>query len=905
MQKTNIDGQLKEIQSRKLEIEYAIKKEKYEIDYFEQNGRLPTNVPEESLSQYDILPTPVQMTKQQYLDFREEVADLEYFNRIKPLLDNIPGSNGSRYYHKYSLQIGIIADEFLYQSYKDVANFVPINFENYQDYKDELDFLFVVSAWKGIDGSWQGLANNSSQKRKQLYKIIQYFKKSQVKTVFYSKEDPVNYEKFIGIAKKCDYVFTTAKEKIESYKKDCKHNRVFVLEFGINPIYHNPIGIRNQQKSRDVFFAGSWLNKYPERQNETIEIFEGVKLANRNLKIIDRNFYLEKLNYFFPQDYLEFVSPAIEHQHLQKVHKLYDWAINLNSVKYSETMFANRIYELQAIGNIIISNYSVGVNDQFPNVFIVNNRNEVKDILNGFTEEEVYNHQVLGIRNVMSSHTTFERFADLLTKIEIGNQSIQKKVLVVADQLTDDVIKNYNHQTYKEKELISEKDFEKKIKSQYKMIAFFHSTYRYDEYYLEDMVNGFKYTNCDYITKDSYYYGNTLVEGIEHSYVNEIKDKYKTIFWSEAFSTNELRNIKPNTKRKSGYSIDHFELNTVIQRKNAQDEMLGTEYDLSVIVPVYNNGKYLLNKCFNSLKRSSIFNRMEIIMVDDGSSEKETLQTIRRIAQKHSNVMTYFYPTGGSGSASRARNRGVELASCNYVTYLDPDNEAINDGYAKLLQTLKNDWDLDLVIGNMVKFDNKKISHFKYYQTVTEAIQSKIIRNPKQLLLETELRTQSIQALIVKRKIITNYHLKMVENAGGQDTLFFQELLLHSTKAAVLDLDIHIYYAAVSGSVTNTISSKFYEKYFTLEKERLSFLIKNELLELYMEKRFNFYFKNWYLIRIKRIEAQDLKESIDLLFNIYSLYKEYIVENSKEGEKFEALYKKGKYKKIAKYFSRI
>lgn len=905
MQKTNIDGQLKEIQSRKLEIEYAIKKEKYEIDYFEQNGRLPTNVPEESLSQYDILPTPVQMTKQQYLDFREEVADLEYFNRIKPLLDNIPGSNGSRYYHKYSLQIGIIADEFLYQSYKDVADFVPINFENYQDYKDELDFLFVVSAWKGIDGSWQGLANNSSQKRKQLYKIIQYFKKSQVKTVFYSKEDPVNYEKFIGIAKKCDYVFTTAKEKIESYKKDCKHNRVFVLEFGINPIYHNPIGIRNQQKSRDVFFAGSWLNKYPERQNETIEIFEGVKLANRNLKIIDRNFYLEKLNYFFPQDYLEFVSPAIEHQHLQKVHKLYDWAINLNSVKYSETMFANRIYELQAIGNIIISNYSVGVNDQFPNVFIVNNRNEVKDILNGFTEEEVYNHQVLGIRNVMSSHTTFERFADLLTKIEIGNQSIQKKVLVVADQLTDDVIKNFNHQTYKEKELISEKDFEKKIKSQYKMIAFFHSTYRYDEYYLEDMVNGFKYTNCDYITKDSYYYGNTLVKGIEHSYVNEIKDKYKTIFWSEAFSTNELRNIKPNTKRKSGYSIDHFELNTVIQRKNAQDEMLGTEYDLSVIVPVYNNGKYLLNKCFNSLKRSSIFNRMEIIMVDDGSSEKETLQTIRRIAQKHSNVMTYFYPTGGSGSASRARNRGVELASCNYVTYLDPDNEAINDGYAKLLQTLKNDWDLDLVIGNMVKFDNKKISHFKYYQTVTEAIQSKIIRNPKQLLLETELRTQSIQALIVKRKIITNYHLKMVENAGGQDTLFFQELLLHSTKAAVLDLDIHIYYAAVSGSVTNTISSKFYEKYFTLEKERLSFLIKNELLELYMEKRFNFYFKNWYLIRIKRIEAQDLKESIDLLFNIYSLYKEYIVENSKEGEKFEALYKKGKYKKIAKYFSGI
>lgn len=905
MQITKFDGQLKEIQSRRLELEYAIKKEKYEIDYFEENGKLPTSIPEESLSHYEIQTTPVKMTKQQYIDFREEVADLQYFKRVKPLLDDIPESNGSRYYHKYSMKIGIIADEFLYQSYKDVADFIPISFENHQDFKDELDFLFVVSAWKGIDGSWKGLSNSDSEKRKQLYKIIKFYQKNQVKTVFYSKEDPVNYEKFIGIAKKCDYVFTTAKEKIDSYKKECKHDKVFVLEFGINPIYHNPIGIKNQQKSKDVFFAGSWLTKYPDRQKETIEIFEGVKNANRKLKIIDRNYYLDKLNYFFPQEYLEYVSPAIDHQHLQKIHKLYDWAINLNSVKFSETMFANRIYELQAIGNIIISNYSVGVNDQFPNVFIVNNRHEVKDILNGFTEEEVYQHQVLGIRNVMSSHTTFEKFEDLLEKIEIGKQSLSRKVLVVADQLTENIVKNFNNQSYKEKELICEKDFDKKNKSKYKMIAFFHSTYQYDEYYLEDMINGFKYTDSDYITKNSYYSGNVLVKGIEHSYIHEIKDKYKTVFWADAFTTDELKDMKPNYKRKSGYSIDHFELNTVIQEKNQQDLLFNKEYELSVIVPVYNNGKYLLNKCFNSLKRSSIFKKMEIILVDDGSSDKETLNTIQRITRKYSNVMSYFFPTGGSGSASRARNRGVELANCNYITYLDPDNEAINDGYAKLLQTLKSDQDLDLVIGNMVKFDNRKISYFKYYQTVTEAIQSRIIRNPKQLLIETELRTQSIQALVVKRKIIIDHHLKMVENAGGQDTLFFQELLLHSTKAVVVDLDIHVYYAAVSGSVTNTISQKFYEKYYTLEKERLPFLMENELLDLYMEKRFNFYFKNWYLIRIKKIEDQDLTEAIDTLYNIYSLYKEYIIENSKEGEKFEALYKKGKYKKIVKHFSEI
>lgn len=903
MKTTNIEEQLKEIQSKRLNLEHNIKKEKYEIDYLEENGELPLMIPEESLLLYEIKTAPKIMTKDEYLSYREEVADLHYFDRIKRLIDLIPDSNGSRYYTKNSIQVGIIADEFLYQSYKDVANFIPITLQNYQELKGQIDFLFVVSAWKGLDGSWGGVANPTSSKRKDLYKIINFYKKNNIKTVFYSKEDPVNYEKFIGIAKKCDYVFTTAKEKIESYKKECKHDRVFVLEFGINPLYHNPIGIRKNKKSRGVFFAGSWLTKYPERQKETIEIFEGVINANRNLKIIDRNFHLDKVNYFFPQKYLEFVSPSIEHEYLQKVHKLYDWAINLNSVKFSETMFANRIYELQAIGNIIISNYSVGVNDKFPNVFIVNNRKEVQDILNGFTEEEIYKHQILGIRIAMTSHTTFQRFDELLERIELGSQLKSKKVLVVANQLNSNIIRDFENQTYAEKYLISEDEFNDQIKSQYDIIAFFNSKYHYQEYYLEDMINGFKYTNSDYIAKNSFYNGSTLIKGLEHNYINEIQDKYKTVFWANTFLTDELLDMQINHKRKYGYCIDHFELNTAIEQED--QELKDSEYELSVIVPIFNNGKYLLNKCFNSLKRSSIFEKMQIILVDDGSSEKDTLITINRIAKEHANVITYFFPEGGSGSASRARNMGVNLANCKYVTYLDPDNEAVNDGYAQLLQLLKSDQELDIAIGNMLKFDNTKISNFKYYQTVLDTLHSPIINNPKQLLIDTDLRTQSIQALIVKREIITRNELKMVENAGGQDTLFFQELLLHSKKGMVIDLDIHIYYAAVSGSVTNTVTKKFFEKYFTLEKERLPFLTKNDLLTLYMEKRFNFYFKNWYLIRIKRIKEEDQKEAIDTLYKIYSLYKDLIVERSIEIDKFEGFYKKRKYKKIAKYFSKV
>src|SRR5690606_910695 len=108
---------------------------------------------------------------------------------------------------------------------------------------------------------------------------------------------------------------------------------------------------------------------------------DGVTEAGKDLKIIDRNYELKLEAYFFPEKYLSYVSPSIKHEYLQKVHKLFDWAINLNTVKLSNTMFANRVYELQALGNILLSNYSIGVNNKFPNVFLVQNKEEVKYIL--------------------------------------------------------------------------------------------------------------------------------------------------------------------------------------------------------------------------------------------------------------------------------------------------------------------------------------------------------------------------------------------------------------------------------------------------------------------------------------------------------------------------------------------
>lgn len=820
--------------------------------------------------------------KEKYISKRDKEADVDFFNSIKEKLDSIPESNGCRYYKKINVTIGIIADEFLMNSYKGVADFVYITHSNYKLYEDKLDVLFIASAWRGLNEEWKGLANPASNKRNKVFEIIEFYKKKNTKVVFYSKEDPVNYDRFIGIAKECEYIFTTCKEKIESYKKDCNNENVECLEFSVNPLYHNPIGSRMFKKRNEVIFSGSWYEKYPHRIEDMKMIFDGVVDSNLGLKLIDRNYSLNLEQHFFPEKYLKYISPSISHEYLQKVHKLFNWAINFNSIKDSYTMFANRIYELQAIGNALLSNYSIGVNNLFPNVFLINEKNEVKEILNNLSDKEVYEHQVAGIRRVMSSETAYDRIQEMLSKIGVNYNVEERKVLVIVNNITNKIKKMFDKQSFENKSIIESKDFNDNILSKYDIVTFFDENISYGRYYIEDMVNAFKYTDSDYITKDSYLNGDNIEDGIQHNYVNIIKDKNKTLFWAKSFNAKQLKSFKGTFNLNNGYSIDPFEVNI----KDVYKEKSDKKYKLSIIIPTYNNGNHLLNKCFNSLKKSSIFNDMEIIIVDDGSTNVNTINIVKNIEEKYSNVITYFFNDGGSGSASRPRNKGVEIATTEYITFLDPDNEAVNDGYRKLYDVLISN-DVDMVIGNMLKVDLKPVM-LNYYNTMILYNDKKDILSgdKRKYLMDTKFKGMSIQALLVKRDIIEKNNLEQVIGAVGQDTLFFYELLLNCNKVKAINETIHIYYAAVEGSTVNNISKRYFEKAYKIEMAKYKFFKNNNLLKNYLEKRYEFYYKNWYMAKLDKCKDEEKEECRSIVRDLFKIYEKDIVLNDLEIKKF-------------------
>ena len=618
-------------------------------------------------------------------------TDPDFINRIAGALEKLPVSNGGRYYVRHLQKIGIVADEFLFDSIHAAADFVFLPPQNWEPLINGLDMLLVVSAWKGIGEEWRGAAQEGTENRETLYRMIGLCKERSIPTVFYSKEDPPNYKQFLGLAQKCDYIFTTCLEVTANYRRDCGNDKVGVLKFGINPLFHNPVGMRTDGKRDGVVFSGSWMNKYPERQADMRMLLGGVMTSGKDLKIIDRNFDRQPaISYRYPPEYWKYLSPAVAHDVLQRVHKLYDWAININTVKTSRTMFANRGYELQAGGNLLISNYSTGVNEQLPTVFISQDDQEVSALLNRLTQEEIYERQTAGIREMMTGNTCYDRVGLILDTVGLPKAESCRKALVVVKEETAHIREMFARQRYPYKELITEGELTQERFKAADIIAFFHDGMEYEMFYLEDMINAFKYTNCDYITKDAYMSGDELHAGLEHDYVSVMGSKYRTVFWRGSFELEQLLQLDDGVEIANGYSADHFNYNAKVWSGVARTT---PAEKVSVVIPVgAAEGLLAYAKAFGSIRRSSLFDELDVVFAVLDSASQQDADYAGYVSRRYGNVRV-----------ARACQVDEVIAALDstYFTVLSASNEAIHDGLRLMLEKAEA-CGADMVFGDAV-----------------------------------------------------------------------------------------------------------------------------------------------------------------------------------------------------------
>lgn len=106
---------------------------------------------------------------------------------------------------------------------------------------------------------------------------------------------------------------------------------------------------------------------------------------------------------------------------------------------------------------------------------------------------------------------------------------------------------------------------------------------------------------------------------------------------------------------------------------------MSENYKISVIVPVYNVEKYI-NNTVNSIINQT-YKNLEIILVDDGSPDRSS-EICDEFAEKDSRIKVIHKENGG---VSSARNAGLDMASGDYIAFVDGDDYIDHDMYEIML----------------------------------------------------------------------------------------------------------------------------------------------------------------------------------------------------------------------------
>lgn len=142
---------------------------------------------------------------------------------------------------------------------------------------------------------------------------------------------------------------------------------------------------------------------------------------------------------------------------------------------------------------------------------------------------------------------------------------------------------------------------------------------------------------------------------------------------------------------------------------------------VSVIVPVYNKEKYL-KKCIDSIINQT-YSNLEIILINDGSKDS-SLEICYTYEKKDRRIKVIDQKNAGP---SVARNKGIENASGEYISFVDADDEIELNTYEILVHNILDAKAQMALIGMRYIFKDKT-------QDVQRTVNEKSILNKKQML---------------------------------------------------------------------------------------------------------------------------------------------------------------------------
>ncbi|MBQ2983385.1 MAG: glycosyltransferase family 2 protein [Candidatus Gastranaerophilales bacterium] len=235
------------------------------------------------------------------------------------------------------------------------------------------------------------------------------------------------------------------------------------------------------------------------------------------------------------------------------------------------------------------------------------------------------------------------------------------------------------------------------------------------------------------------------------------------------------------------------------------------EPKVSIIVPAFNTEKYIL-KCLLSLIKQTL-KEIEIIVVNDGSTDG-TLSVIEKLSSLDARIKVINQENQKQGAA---RNRGMEIATGEYIGFVDSDDWVDLDYFEKLYLAAKK-YNSDIALATNVRIGNGKtkkrlcIQKEEFVQTLQEKIDiSQQANNP--------CPTNKIYS----RKSLIDNNLFWSEGVYCEDKLFTMQAIYYANGLVCVP-DVSYYYFRRPNSTVNSKAKRLSKDKNNAKRAVLNFL---------------------------------------------------------------------------------
>lgn len=264
---------------------------------------------------------------------------------------------------------------------------------------------------------------------------------------------------------------------------------------------------------------------------------------------------------------------------------------------------------------------------------------------------------------------------------------------------------------------------------------------------------------------------------------------------------------------------------------------------ISIIIPIYNAEKYLVNSINSVINQN--FQDWKLILVNDGSTDA-SLDICEKYINLDSRIQVFTQENKGQ---SAARNFGLSKIETEFVMFLDADDELEEETLLLNVEILKNNPDIECL-------------QFPVYRDYGTDKQEINMSNPE-FIIDNFWRSWLVEKKIswiacdkiYKASIFKNQ--KFVEGIVYEDNLFVAQLLNSITNIYISDQGLYYYYTRENSTMTSPVS---------LKKERDSFFVTSEITKLLITNKeydlaINFYIR---LINIQKSLKFNFKDEVKI-----------------------------------------